>query len=575
MKQQQRQRKKQKASRFFTWLNNVSLRNRLLVLFLFLLTISIALVGFTSYYHAKNVTTEAIENRLVRETQLMNYIADHLRFLYPGDDEYFMQQLEINIRNQQQTLEEEGIDSEYFYIQNEEVIPFRLSEESLPNISPEVQHTIAKVGSGVIHETIDGEAYTLSFEPMEEVNGTYVLLVPTKTYMGPIQNMSSFIIAISVICLVIAAFMIVIFVRSLIRPITELREKMREVRTGHLREDLTIHTTLPEIISLHKSYQAMIGYMRDIIHDLKDTTVNLEKTGQELQMSSEGTLRSGDDLIEAIQVVKNGAEETASNSENSLEQFQEMKQKVEHMIANMDILFEKAKTMNESAEQGEKNIHELMDTIHTFERDFTELTGTIRNVERYSSSISELVGLIQGIAEQTKLLALNATIEAARAGEAGKGFSVVANEVRKLAEQSSHAADEITDSIDHMEAVTRSASQEFKALMEKTKTNLSISTASKETFDTFIDQTFSVGRKLEDMQGQLVEIENMLPSLEEVTESFTEVSQYTLSSAQEMLASSETQMAQIENTHKIGLKLKQLSSDLATSTERFNIDGKR
>lgn len=505
----------------------------------------------------------------------MNYIANHLRFLYPGDEEYFMQQLEINIRNQQQTLEQEGINSEYFYIQYEEVIPFRLSDGSLPTISPSLIQTIEQLESGVIHHTIDGKEYTLSFEPMEEVNGIYVLLVPTETYMGPIQEMSTFVIAISGACFIFAAVVIIIFVRGLVRPLMELREKMREVRTGRLREDLTIQTTLPEIISLHKSYRAMIGFMRDIIHDLKDTTINLEKTGQELEHSSEATLQSGDDLIEAIQVVKNGAEETASNSENSLKQFQEMKQKVENMIANMDILFDKAKTMNESADRGEKNIHELMETIHTFERDFTELTGTIRNVEHYSAAISELVGLIQGIAEQTKLLALNATIEAARAGEAGKGFSVVANEVRKLAEQSSHAAEEITDSIDHMEVVTKNASQEFKALMEKTKTNLSISTASKETFDTFINQTVSVGRKLEDMQGQLVEIEHMLPALEEVTESFTEVSQHTLSSAQEMLASSETQMAQIENTHKIGLRLKQLSSDLADSTERFTIDGKK
>ncbi len=528
-------------------------------------------VGFSSYSKSKNMTVNSIENRLEREVELMGYIADNLNFLYVSDDDYFNQQLEMNIRQQRDKLQDEGITSEYFYINNREVTPFQISENELPAIPDSILNQISETKSGIIHEKINGQDYTLTFQEMDEVNGIYVLLVPTQSYIGPVNEMAYFMIAISIVSIFLSSGLIMLFVRSLTKPLISLREKMKKVRKGKLHHSDPIQTTLPELISLQKSYYAMIDHMRSMLNEMKETTHELEQTGTDLQHSSEGTLASNKQLIEAINVVQQGAKQTASSSEKNVTMFSEMKQNIEGMMSNIEVVFHSSEDMNGSAQQGDKSITELIDTIHTFEEDFEHLTSTIQQVQHYSLSITKLVGLIQGIAEQTKLLSLNASIEAARAGEAGKGFAVVANEVGKLAEQSSSAANEITNSIYKMEEITKSASLEFEQMLNKTKTTLSVSNRAKVSTDELMAEIAEVNNKLQGLQGDLKDLGHVLPVLEQSAVHFSSVSQETVANAEEMLTTSNKQIVQLENTHQIGLNLTNISKSLTENIQHYTL----
>ncbi len=548
-----------------------SLQSRLLILFIGLLLVSVIAVGISSYTQAKQMTTTTIENRLERETELMGYIADNLNFLYVSDEDYFKQQLEANVRTQKNKLADEGIRSEYFYIEAGKAIPFKESEGNLPSVSKSILNEIGDKENGLIRKKIDGESYTFAFQKMDEINGIYVLVVPTSSYMGPVQEMAVDMSTIIIIGVIITGIIVALFVRSLTNPLTALRETMREVRDGQIKAPVPLQTTLPDLISLHKSYEMMITYMRTMLRDIKETTVQLKETGADLQASATASLDSGEQLKEAILIVKNGAEETASSSEESVDQFREVKENLEQTMEHMDRSYRSSEVMNHSAKVGEQQMEKLMNTITSFESDFTHLTNTVYQVRENSRVITKLVDMIQGIAEQTKLLALNAGIEAARAGEAGRGFTVVAQEVRKLAEKSSEAAVEITGSIAQMDANTVSAVDEFEQMLAKTKKTLTMSEVAKTSFDELLQEITQVTSHLQGMQHQLQAVEAMLPGLEERAAGYESVSQENLASAEQMLTTSDEQVVQLRANQQIGKQLTDISAALAQHTEQFQI----
>lgn len=113
-------------------LEKINLGTRLFLLFTTLLLVSITVVGLSSYMKAKEMTIDSIENRLVREVELMGYIAENLKFTYISDEAYFMQQLDVNIRSQKEKLAEDGIITDFFYMKENEIQPFKVSLGNIP-----------------------------------------------------------------------------------------------------------------------------------------------------------------------------------------------------------------------------------------------------------------------------------------------------------------------------------------------------------------------------------------------------------------------------------------------------------
>ncbi len=534
-----------------------------------LLLLTVSAVAYISYGKSKDTTIKLMEQRLNKEAAGIYDIAQNVMLIYVGQEEKFNKKMNQVIKSQDADLAQDGFKGAYYIVNEKGAAPFQISKNSKIRFTEGLLEKIRKKENGLIHQNIDGQLYTLSFRSIQELKGIYVIAIPQKQYLHDINEMSKYIFIVSFISLILTSAILIIMVRSLTNPLIKLREVMKEARNGNLDVQIETNSSTPEITSLVKSFNAMIGQMNTLLYKISMTTKDLSRTGKELRNSSGQVLEENEQLMDAIQVVKIGAEQTAISSEESIQMFQEMNRSLSNIFEQMKAVMEKVLTMNHSAFEGEKYVGKLIAAYNRLEMEFKDVASSVHAVKDHSESIANVVAIIQQIAEQTKLLALNAAIEAARAGESGKGFAVVANEVKKLAEQSSLAASEIKNTIGEMESISVRASNEFAGMMNNFQSHVKTASASKESFDQLMLEIEMVSKMIEKAQGELIGLNLLLPRIESATENYVSVSQETLASTEEMMEASERQINKMKKSHEAGERLTELSQSLAVLNAEF------
>ncbi|MGR6115551.1 methyl-accepting chemotaxis protein [Aeribacillus composti] len=548
----------------------IPLSVRLILFALILLISSITVVGYTAYQKASETTFNLIEDRLKREVYMTEIAASNLLYAYVNSSDDFFERFDKEVvQRQSSQLIQDGLNADFFFVRNEKATPFSVSVKTKTQIPVAIVKEITKKNSGIIHKSFNGQDYTLAFKEMQELKGIFLLAVPTESYIKPVHELAYNTIWIGIISVFFMMGILFLAVRSMTKPLTILREKMRKMREGDIQLDLNINTNLPEILSLIKSFKQLAGYLGMMIQRINTTTENLFSTGRKLKHSSDDVLTLHTNLVEAIEMVKNGAQQTASSSEESAKVFHSMKNTVQTVLERIERLFSSVQGMNRSANTGEQNMRQMIESLNRFEKECKTMSKTIQSVRDHSTAIEKVVEMIYAISEKTKLLSLNATIEAARAGEEGKGFAIVAEEVRKLAEQSSKATEDIAQSVKMMDDISQSAYQQFKLILELVQNHLEVAGKSRLSFDQLVDEIGKVNEILSETRHSLHTLDDWLPKMEQSAENFLSVSQETFASAEQMQSVAKVQMEQIRETHAIGLTLMELSESLKSTTNKF------
>ena len=258
--------------------------------------------------------------------------------------------------------------------------------------------------------------------------------------------------------------------------------------------------------------------------------------------------------------------------EISAQQLADMNSRLHEMSKVSASITESSIQSTDIAGTGGELVQKTVGQMNSIDHSVKQAESVVKGLESKSKDITAILRVINGIADQTNLLALNAAIEAARAGEAGRGFSVVAEEVRKLAEQSASSAKEIEALIQEIVNEIGKSLDMFQDVNREVQSGLTITDETDTSFKQIYDMTNEIAGKLQTMNAAVEELSEGSQQVAGAVEEIADVSRESSGSIQDIAASAEEQLASMEEISSSAATLEQMAEELRDLTKKFKID---
>ncbi|WP_153722881.1 methyl-accepting chemotaxis protein [Sporosarcina cascadiensis] len=376
-------------------------------------------------------------------------------------------------------------------------------------------------------------------------------------------------VIILVILLSIAAALVTS--NSITRPLGIVNDRMKRLADGDLTgEPLETHLR-DEIGQLIASTNEMNRSTHHLLDEIGHVSSTVSIQSEELTQSANEVKAGTEQIATTMEDLAHGTESQADNASSLSSNMESFVLKVAGANESGRFIQQSSDEILGMTVEGSELMNSSSKQMGLIDKMVHEAVLKVEGLDQHTQQISELVSVIQDIAAQTNLLALNAAIEAARAGEHGKGFAVVADEVRKLAEQSSASVTTITDIVRRIQSessmVTDSLQMGYKEVEEGTG-------QIERTGETFQKINEAVTAMTERIRGMAQDLQAISTNSEEMSSSIEEIAAITEESAagvQETSASSEQASSAMEEVAKSSGDLAALAEELNNLVRQFKL----
>ncbi|KOS60305.1 methyl-accepting chemotaxis protein [Lysinibacillus agricola] len=378
-------------------------------------------------------------------------------------------------------------------------------------------------------------------------------------------------IIVGIVIVIVAIIIALLSARVISRPIITLTNRMQRITEGDLSEPALIVNSKDEVGQLMEATNAMSDILNRLLKQIQTVSNDVAAHSEELMQSATEVKTGTEQIVDTVTEIASGTEVQASNASDVATTMAEFTLKMTDVNNSSKDVHQYSKNVMSLTKEGQGLMDastEQMTSIHHIVKD---AVYKVDELSKQTQEISKIVSVIQDIAAQTNLLALNAAIEAARAGEHGKGFAVVADEVRKLAEQVAVSVDDITSIVQRIQQdsnMVTSSLENGYGEVEKGTTQIA---STNETFSQIAKAVYSMSTNIDSMSTKLEEVVQNTVNIHKSVDEIAAVSEQSAAGIQETSATVEQAASSMDEINNSSENLAGMAENLNELIRKFKL----
>ncbi|MBV1820051.1 methyl-accepting chemotaxis protein [Bacteroidales bacterium MSK.15.36] len=430
--------------------------------------------------------------------------------------------------------------------------------------------------SGIVeYKNKDGEKVISSYGtiklPGDSDNWAVITTQKEKDAFTMIYDIRNRIMIVGLILLILAIILSYIAANNLTKPLTSLVELTEKASRGDLTVKSDYHSE-DEIGVLSTSFNNMIDNMKALIFNIKEVTEVVTSATESLLASTQQTSSSINEVAESMTNVAVDIEKESENARDGVHSASDLSKELDSVSKKIMESEESSRNVYNISNKGFEVIRKLEEKNERNSIVSKEVTEVINSLSEKANSIGMIVETITSISEETNLLALNAAIEAARAGEAGKGFSVVAEEVRKLSENTAESTNNVKSIITNIQKDIKLAQTTIKQIEEVAIEQNEAVNITKDTFKEINTSIEGIVEKIDTISKSLVSVDSCKTNLISVVEHVSFMAESVSEATQNVCGATEEQNAEMEQISALVEDLNNMTQKLIGEVKNFKIE---
>ncbi|MGE5578126.1 MAG: methyl-accepting chemotaxis protein [Syntrophothermus sp.] len=385
------------------------------------------------------------------------------------------------------------------------------------------------------------------------------------------KNNIKALFGVAVLALIAAILLGLIISRTITRPLAAAVQFAQEIARGNLAVEQLTSKAKDETGSLAKALNEMLVNLRSLVKRVVQSSEQVAVSSEELASSAQSVGQVTQQVAKTISQLAKGSDEQAKAAQETGKVVDTMSASIQQVATSSQKMAQDAAGVVTTGEEGQKAVNQGINQMYALKDTVDKSAEAVKGLGERSQEIGRIVEVITNIADQTNLLALNAAIEAARAGEQGRGFAVVADEVRKLAEQSRQAAEQISALIREIQGETAKAVATMESGTKEVAVGADMVAGTGKAFETIVQAVRNVVAQIQEVSAATGQLAAGSQQVVRSVESIAAITEEAAAGAEEVSASAQEQTAAIEEIAASAESLARMAQELQKAVGSFRI----